>query len=258
MNEHYLTLPDVIQTALIAHDEDKAIYLALGERLDALRKREEKHRKTADAAEQQAMDNGATWRKLFRESDGELTKDIKTFKRQELDSRELALEYACLAGELQPEMELCQIDTFEARERYLSSRENAFTLYGDHCLTTSAESLFALPEARPFLDALQRKKLIIQRDIENDAFYRMAVFSDEKKAVSTEQARRLGEAIYGFIDQANAALSVEEDAIWQALVIVPGDDNAPSEQQLKSPIYRSRRRSELNAFIEQHAETQTS
>jgi len=62
------------------------------ERFEGLRAREEKHRKTAGAAEQQAMLDGATWRKLFRESDGVLTKDIRSYKRQELDSRELALE----------------------------------------------------------------------------------------------------------------------------------------------------------------------
>ena len=115
----------------------------------------------------QAPTNGAglawaaTWRKLLRESDGVLTKDIRNFKRQELDSCELALEYVCLAGELQPAMDLWQMDTYEARERYLSSRETAFALYGDHCLTTSATALFALPEAEAFLKSLQRKKLII-------------------------------------------------------------------------------------------------
>lgn len=187
-----------------------------------------------------------------------LTKDIRNFKRQELDSCELALEYACLAGELQPAMELCQIDTDEARERYLSISETAFALYGDHCLTTSATALFALPEAEAFLKALQRKKLIIQRDIERDTFYREATFNDEKKAVSSEQARRLGETLFGFIDRASAALSVDYNAVWQALSIVPRDDFTTGEKELKSPIYRARRRSELNAMIEQHTQTQTS
>lgn len=54
----------------------------------------------------------------------------------------------------------------------LRGRETAFALYGEHCLTISATSLFALPEAEAFLKALQRKKLIIQRDIERDTFYR--------------------------------------------------------------------------------------
>lgn len=102
-------------------------------------------------------------------------------------------------------MELCQIDTYEARERHLSGRETAFALYGEHCLTTSATSLFALPEAEALLKALQRKKLIIQRDIERGTFYQEAAFNDEKKAVSSEQARRLGETIFGFIDRASVA-----------------------------------------------------
>ncbi|WP_219272929.1 hypothetical protein [Pseudomonas sp. Xaverov 83] len=258
MTEQPVSMPDEIQKALKIHEEKKEIYLALRERFSELRKREEKHRKTADAAEQQAIKDGATWRKLFRESDGELTKDIRNFKRQELDNRELALEYACLAGELQPELELCQIDTYEARERYLSSRDAAYTLYGDYCLTNAATSLFEIPEAKVFLKALQRKKVMIQRDIEKDAFYREALFHDDAKAADSEQARRLGEVLFGFIDQASATLSTEDDAVWQSLAIVPRDDFTTGEHELKNKIYRTRRRSDLNAMIEKQAQTQTS
>lgn len=244
-------------TVLQIHDE-KETHLSLRERFSELRKREEKHRKTADAAEQQAITDAATWRKLFRESDGELTKDIRNVKRQELDNRELALDYACLAGELQPELELCQIDTYEARERYLSSRDAAYTLYGDYCLTNAATSLFEIPEAKVFLKALQRKKVMIQRDIEKDAFYREELFHDDAKAADSEQARRLGEVLFGFIEQASVTLLTENDAVWQSLAIVPRDDFTTGETELKNQIYRTRRRSELNAMIEEHSKTQVS
>jgi hypothetical protein len=125
-------------------------------------------------------------------------------------------------------------------------------------IATSATSLFALPEAGAFLKALQRKKLIIQQDIERDTFYQEATFNDEKKTVSSEQARRLGQTLFGFIDRASAALSVDDNAVWQALPMVPRDDFTTGEKELKSPIYRARRRSELNAMIEQHTQTQTS
>ena len=258
MNEHHQSLPDEIQTALKIHDANKQAYLSIRERLENLRAREEKHRKTASAAEQQAVLDGATWRKLFRESDGVMTKDILNFKRQESDSRELGLEYTCLAGDLQPEMELCQIDTYEARERYLNSRETAFALYGDHCLSTAAAALFALPEAETFLQALHRKKLIIERNIEKDAFYREATFHDEKKAVSNEQARRLGEALFGFINQASVTLPVDNAPTWLALAIIPSDDFTTDEKELKNSIYRARRRSELKAMIEHHHQNQPS
>ena len=187
-----------------------------------------------------------------------MTKDIRNFKRQELDNRELALEYACLAGELQPELELCQIDTYEARERYLSSRDAAYTLYGDYCLTNAATSLFKTPEGQVFLTALQRKKVITQRDIEKDAFYREASFYDDTKAVSSKQARRLGEVLFTFIEQASVTLSTEGDAVWESLAIVPRDDFTIGEHELKNLIYRTRRRSELNAVIEKHAQIHTS
>lgn len=184
-----------------------------------------------------------------------MTKDIRNFKRQELDNRELALEYACLASELQPELELCQIDTYEARERYLSSHDAAYTLYGDYCLNNAATSLFEIPKTKVFLKALQRQKVIIQRDIEKDAFYREALFHDNTKAVDSEQARRLGEVLFGFIEEASVTLSTEDDAVWQSLAIVPRDDFTTGEHELKNQIYRKRRRSELNAMIEEQAQT---
>lgn len=44
--------------------------------------------------------------------------------------------------------------------------------------------------------------MIIQRDIEKDAFYREALFHDDTKAVESEHARRLGEVLFAFIEQA--------------------------------------------------------
>ncbi len=64
-----------------------------------------------------------------------------------------------------------------------------------------------------FLKALQRKKVMIQRDIEKDAFYREALFHDDAKAADSEKARRLGEVLFGFIDQASATFSTEDDAV---------------------------------------------
>lgn len=64
--------------------------------------------------------------------------------------------------------------------------------------------------------------------------------------------------MFGFIDRASAALSVDDNAVWQALSIVPRDDFTTGEKELKSPIYRARRRSELKAMIEQHTQMQTS
>ncbi|AOE65565.1 hypothetical protein A7317_00755 [Pseudomonas fluorescens] len=46
-------------------------------------------------------------------------------------------------------------------------------------------SLFEIPEAKIFLKALQRKKVVIQRDIEKDAFYREALFHDNAKAADS-------------------------------------------------------------------------
>lgn len=75
---------------------------------------------------------------------------------------------------------------------------------------------------------------------------------------SSEEARRLGEVLFSFIDQASTALSTEDDAIWQSLAVVPRDDFTTGEQELKNLIYRTRRRSELNSMMEKQAQTQAS
>lgn len=64
--------------------------------------------------------------------------------------------------------------------------------------------------------------------------------------------------MFGFIDRASAALSINDNAVWQALSIVPRDDFTTGEKELKSPIYRARRRSELNPMMEKQAQTQAS
>ncbi|WP_278407124.1 hypothetical protein [Pseudomonas rhodesiae] len=90
---------------------------------------------------------------------------------------------------------------------------------------------------------------MIQRDIEKDVFYRQALFHDDAKAADSEQARRLGEVPFGVIDQASATLPTEDDVVWQSLAVVPRADFTIGEHELKNKIYRTRRRTELNAML---------
>ncbi|MCY1284450.1 hypothetical protein D9M68_310520 [compost metagenome] len=223
MNELILSLPGEIQAALQNHSEAKADYLSMRERLSNLAKRIDKHRKTAAAANEQSTQAGTTWRTQFRIHDGELTKEIRDLKRQELDARELAEEYTSLANELQPEFGLCQLNTDSACDAYRNARESAQRVYGDHCLVSSAAALFALPEAQLFIAALERQGLIKPTPDDGTAnSRRMSVDAiEEAHAADNKRLQRLGQAVQSYIRSAKVEADNEPaDAIWQALLPV--------------------------------------
>lgn len=150
-------LPQNILTAIHKFEEAKDEYEQHQKRLGQLSKRLEKHRKAAEATQAQSTQLGTQWRDAFRQNDGELTKEIRALKTQEVEAREMAEEYNNLVAELTPEFERCQLDTTKARNNHLSTLESLRQLYADYQFTTSAEKLFSLPEAKPFLIALNYK-----------------------------------------------------------------------------------------------------
>ncbi|MES2820121.1 MAG: hypothetical protein V4812_14170 [Pseudomonadota bacterium] len=154
MQQPHTATPDTLQAALQQHEATKADYLAQRERLTTLGQRLEKHRNAATAATCESERAGEAWRIQLREADGELTKDIKQLKRQELDTRELAEEFNGLVNEMQPDFELCQVDVYEARERYQRACSTAGVMYADQRLDEAFRALLALREAAPLLDAL--------------------------------------------------------------------------------------------------------
>ncbi|HBO7074793.1 hypothetical protein ACSLV1_07720 [Pseudomonas aeruginosa] len=236
-------LPDEIQSALQAHESAKADYLNMRERLVSLARRIEKHRKTADAALAEASSAGGIWRSQFRKTDGELTKEIRDHKRKEVDARELAEEYRNLAGELRPQFEICQLDTYQVRESYLLARQSACSSYNSHCLVDSAIALFAHQEASIFFSALVRNGLISA-----------PCLGERQSAYDNEQLLRLGKTMAALIHQAGVSEPTPEssDPVWNALSPIHSlaEEDLP-EPLASSPMSRFRRHKELTALLEE-------
>lgn len=84
-----------------------------------------------------------------------------------------------------------------------------------------------MTEAQVPHKALQRKKVIIQRDIEKDVFYREASFYDNTKAVSSEQARRLAKPYLALLTR---------PALPYRPKTMPGGSRLLSSRAMTSPL----------------------
>jgi hypothetical protein len=171
INIDLATLPENVQKAFNNFERDKVEYTQLQDRLEQLHQRLEKHRKAAEATHAKAEQMDAQWREAFRENDGELTKEIRAMKNSVQESRDFSEEYKTLASTLSPEFELCQINTGLARKTYLQSLKQLKHVYADYNFTKTAEELFSLPQAKPFLESLNYKYKEIGEEMSTNEIY---------------------------------------------------------------------------------------
>lgn len=92
-------------------------------------------------------------------------------EKRETEALEFAVEYVALVNTLTPEFEQCQLETAKVRKVHLSTLEIMQNIYADYQITTSAEILFSLPEAKPFLMALNHKFNEIHSGKENKVYF---------------------------------------------------------------------------------------
>lgn len=252
MNEQITSLPSEIQQSLLRLQELKAEYLGIRERLVGLAQRIEKHRKTAAAASEESAKVGEQWRQQFREQDGELTKAIRDLKRQELDGRELAEEYTNLAKELQPEFELCQIETDKARRTFNTCREGIAERYLDHCLTESAAALLATPEAQVFVSNLEKKGLINPKgQLKNSSARLHANEIDAINASEKARTLRLGRLVESQINEARSTFEAQEDGTFQELKPIGKLPVEVLPKELESTIAMQRKLKDLSVQLGQ-------
>ena len=198
-------LPQNIQTAIARFEQDKATYVQLQERLGNLHQRLEKHRKSLAATQLQAEQLSAQWREAFRQNDGELTKEIRAMKNGEIDARDFAEEYATLVETLTPEFDQCQIETARMRDKHLESLSRLKNVYADYQLTISAEKLFSLPEAKPFLMALNHKFNEIHSGVENKVLFNQIPYDDVVDSIKIKMEWRLiKDALRSFLVEADS------------------------------------------------------
>ena len=93
MQEKTTALPEKIQAAIDHHQTAKQAFIDSYDKYKATLARLDKHRKTAQAAHNQAQQTGQQWRELIRLSDGALTKEITALRRKETEDNDLAEEF---------------------------------------------------------------------------------------------------------------------------------------------------------------------
>lgn len=250
MTDHTSALPDSIRDALERHQEATARYRTLRERLATLGERLEKHRKTTAAAMAQSELAGTTWRAKFHAADGELSKEIRALKREELDARELAEEYGRLVTVLEPEFGLMQLDTAEAFLGVEQCREGAHDLCARHCLDASAAALFALPEGQALIAALARYQPTMGRELAKHP-----AFEPDGRAPTQQQIRealqqRQGQVLNDLVQKATAdPMEHQDDAIWQQLEPEVAGNHELPKGEIGSYLQRRHRRQELEDLI---------
>lgn len=245
MTQAAAQLPENILLAIGQFEASKNAYEQLQIRLGQLAKRLEKHRMATDASNEESSQLGAQWRAQFRESDGELTKEIRTLKTREQEARELAGEYAALAKELEPEFELCQLDAYQARAQHLHDLKVLQDLYADHIFTQAADKLFSSPEATAFFVGLNHRFKNI------DSYYQETetarIVADEELAgdfVRNRQGKYLLSILQKHLD-AVAAGDTQEESFAQYTELAPG----PNELIDQSPAWMNKKRQEVIHFL---------
>ncbi|MCY1299929.1 hypothetical protein [Pseudomonas sp. BN515] len=250
MTDHTSALPEAIRDALERHQEAKASYWILRDRLKVLGERLEKHRKTEAAAKAQSELAGSTWRAKFRAADGELSKEIRDLKREELDARELAEEYGHLVAELEPEFGLMQLDTAEAFLCVDQRRESVHDLYARHCLDSTATALLSLPEGQAFIRALARYRPTISRELAKHPAYEPDGQAATQKQIREALQLRQGQALNDLVQKATAdPVEHQDDPIWQQLEPEALSEYELPEEQIGRPMNRKNRRQELEALL---------
>lgn len=232
-------LPENIVLTIKKVEEKRASYTAQRDRLANLGKRLEKHKKTAEAAEQQSKQAGVAWREKFRIADGEITKEVRELKREEADSRDFAQEYRALTNELSPEFELCQIEAHFERNALLNQLNNGCLEYSTYALAQAAEELFYTPEGKAFLTALKQYRAV-------EHYYRTA----EGHTPITPTADMIEASINKAIEKHQIDINNE---VWSTLTLESRSDYEAPASTFSSFIQTQRRIKELKQQLGRNA-----
>lgn len=149
-----------VEEALNQHEAARLAYLGKREQLASLGERLEKHKKTAQAAWTDAEAAKEEWRTQLRAKSGEIDKALRKVRLDEVSARELAQEYDLIIQELSIAYEVCRLDLYDLRLRYVGRRSDAVSAYGGACLAGAFAALCATPEWNDFAAELLRAGLL--------------------------------------------------------------------------------------------------
>lgn len=149
-----------VEVALNQHEAARLAYLEKREQFASLGERLEKHKKTAHAAWTDAEAAKEEWRAQLRAKSGEIDKALRKVRLDEVSARELAQEYDLIIQELSIAYEVCRLDLYDLRLRYIQCRRDAVSAYSEACLAGAFTALCATPEWNDFAAELLRAGLL--------------------------------------------------------------------------------------------------
>ncbi|MFC0337610.1 hypothetical protein SAMN05421848_1600 [Kushneria avicenniae] len=172
------------------HEQARNEYLSQRETLTDLHQRVERFSKGAAASREEAESNDRRWRDLLRESNGDLTKEIRQVKRSVSESRETAEELESMAGELQAPLTEQHIAVIDARRKYEVARQEAWGLEVEQAFENATAALLDLPEGRHLLSLLPEVKRKTDHDVKSEPNNQEHGPADHRARVEQEQAKR--------------------------------------------------------------------
>lgn len=148
MQDKTTTLPEHIQAAIDHHETAKQAFTDSYDKHKATLARLDKHRKTAQAAHNQAQQTGQQWRDLIRQTDGALTKEITALRRKETEDNDLAEEFDKVVLEVESIALVSEREAYDAWVKHNGAFNSATTMYDAYILENATRDLLALPEAK--------------------------------------------------------------------------------------------------------------
>ena len=220
MQEKTTALPEKIQAAIDHHQTAKQAFIDSYDKYKATLARLDKHRKTAQAAHNQAQQTGQQWRELIRQSDGALTKEITALRRKETEENDLAEEFDKVVLEVESIALVSEREAYEAWRLHGEAFHNAVETYDAYLLEKATRVLFALPEAKIIARAKNKRADFIIEETKN--LYGMDETAEGQKAYRQGANQRVGALLLEMFQKTLAGLPDDDgiDDLHKALTLM--------------------------------------
>lgn len=219
------------------HEQARNEYLSQRETLTDLHQRVERFSKGAAASHDEAESNDRRWRELLRESNGDLTREIRQVKRSVSESRETAEELESMAGELQAPLIEQHIAVIDARRKYEGARQQAWGLEVEQAFENATAALLDLPEGRHLLSLLPEVKHKTDHDVMSEPNNQEHGPADHRARIEQEKAKRFQQKLAERLMGLNRRIDPEQEtpAAPESLTILHVVPPLACEQQYSGP-----------------------
>lgn len=220
MQEKTTALPEKIQAAIDHHQTAKQAFIDSYDKYKATLARLDKHRKTAQAAHNQAQQTGQQWRELIRLSDGALTKEITALRRKETEDNDLAEEFDKVVLEVESIAIVSEREAYEMWCIHGEAFHNAVETYDAYLLEKATRVLFALPEAKIIARAMNKRADLIIDETKN--LYGRDETAEGQKAYRQGANQRVGALLLEMFQKTLAGLPDDDgiDDLHKALTLM--------------------------------------